>query len=67
MIAQEEEASEARDELQEMGKQVKVQVRVMMQSKMYAEAYQIVQQLRGMMPEDQELIGLEKELNTKFS
>lgn len=67
MIAQEEEASEARDELQEMGKQVKVQVRVMIQSKMYAEAYQIVQQLRGMMPEDQEFIGLEKELNTKFS
>ena len=67
MVEQEEEASEARDELQVMAEQVKEQVQVMMQSQMYAEAYSIVQQLRGMLPNDQELILLEKELQTKFS
>lgn len=65
--AQNAESNQARDELSEMAAQVKGQIQVMMQSGMYEQAYQIVQQLRGMLPEDEELLELEKELKRRFS
>lgn len=59
------ESNQARDELSEMAEQVKGQIQVLMQSGMYDQAYQIVQQLRGMLPGDEELIQLESELKGK--
>lgn len=68
---QEEQKAKAADaagaQLQEMAVEVKKQLLVLMQNNMYAEAYSIVQQLRGMLPQDEELIGLEEEIGRHFS
>lgn len=64
---QAEQAKAANDELRAMAVQVKKQITVLMESGMYAEAMQVVKQMRRMLPEDKELIRLEKELGLKFS
>ncbi|MGN0414059.1 MAG: hypothetical protein ACI4FX_01035 [Agathobacter sp.] len=61
------EASAANARLQEMAVEVKKQLFLLMENKMYAEAYSVVQQLRGMLPQDEELIGLEEEIGKHFS
>jgi hypothetical protein len=59
---QSEEARQAREQLQQMAKSVLQQVSVLIQNGMQAEALSTVRQLRGMLPEDQELAELEKKL-----
>jgi glycosyltransferase involved in cell wall biosynthesis len=59
---QNDEAQQAREQLQQMAKAVLQQVSVLIQNGMQAEALSTVRQLRGMLPEDQELAALEKEL-----
>ncbi len=64
---QQNAAAEANKELHAMAEQVLKQVHTMMEAGMYAEALPIVRQLRGMLPEDEEILQLEKELELKFS
>lgn len=56
------EANAANDQLQAMAIEVKKQLFVLMENKMYAEAYSVVQQLRRMLPQDEELMSLEEEI-----
>lgn len=60
-------AQAANKELLAMASQVKGQVHSLMEAGMYAEALPIVRQLRGMLPMDEELLQIEKELELKFS
>lgn len=64
---QAEAAADARDELQEMAKQVRAQVIQLMDQGMYMEAYEIVRQLRQMLPDDKETKRLEEKLEKQFS
>lgn len=64
---QAEQAKAATDEMYAMAEQVKQQVAVLMEAGMNAEALGIVRQLSQMLPEDQELMKLKRELELKFS
>ena len=64
---QAEAVADARDELQEMAKQVRAQVIQLMDQGMYMEAYEIVRQLRQMLPDDKETKRLEEKLEKQFS
>lgn len=67
----EEQKTKAADaagiQLREMAVEVKKQVLMLMDNKMYAEAYSVVQQLRKMLPKDEDLLGLEEEIGRHFS
>lgn len=67
---QEEQAKKAEaagEELAAMAVEVKKQLAVLIDGSMYAEAYAVVQQLKQMLPEDEDLKVLEKELKLRFS
>ncbi len=59
---QQEQAKGAQSELQLMAKEVKKQIAILLESGMRKEAYQVVCQLRAMIPDDVELETLEREL-----
>lgn len=59
---QSKQAKQAEDELGKMAADVKRQVITMTENGMYAEALEIVKQLRQMLPEDEDFIYLEQEL-----
>ena len=67
----EEQKTKAADaagiQLREMAVEVKKQVLMLMDNEMYAEAYSVVQQLRKMLPKDEDLLGLEEEIGRHFS
>lgn len=60
------EAQEAEDELQDMVSQVKPKVLMMLEGGMAAEAYQVVQQLRQMMPENPQVQQMEVLVQSKL-
>ncbi len=64
---QNQRAREAADEMQVMALQIKKQINTLMAAGMNAEAYEVVKQLRVMLPKDEELEILEQELKEKFS
>lgn len=64
---QNQKAKEAADEMQVMAVQIKKQISTLMAAGMYAEAYEVVKQLRAMLPRDEELKILEQELEERFS
>lgn len=59
---QQAEADAAKNQLHQMAAQVLVQVEQLQENGQYGEALAIVKQLRQMLPEDQEIMNLEKEL-----
>lgn len=59
---QEAEANVAKKQLQQMAAQVLAQVEQMKAQRQYEQALTIVKQLRQMLPEDEEILKLEKEL-----
>lgn len=61
------EADAAGKQLNAMAVEVKKQLAVLMENGMYAEAYSVVQQLRQMLPADEELVDWEKEIERRFS
>lgn len=64
---QAKQAKAAETELAAMAVEVKKQLSVLMDGGMYAEAFAVVQQLKGMLPDDPDLKALEEELKTRFS
>ena len=58
----EDQAQKAKSELQIMAEQIKGQVKIMLENGMKDQALGIVKQLRQMLPDDREVIKLEKEL-----
>lgn len=63
--AQNEQAQEAKNQLQQMAEQVIGQVQQMMTQGAYGEALGIVRQLRQMLPEDQDIQELERQLEER--
>ncbi len=63
----EQQARAAGEQLEQLAVEVKKQLVVLKENKMYAEAYSIVQQLKTMLPADKELEMIEEELKTHFS
>lgn len=64
---QSQAAESAQDQLQGMAAQIIKQVDTLCASGMYVEALGIVQQLRQMLPEDEKIMELEKNLQQHFS
>lgn len=70
LVGQEQEKLEkqqAENELDKMAAEVKQQVIALTENGMYAQALEIVKQLRQMMPEDEDFIYLEKELEQQLA
>ncbi|MCI5857667.1 MAG: hypothetical protein MR016_09960, partial [Agathobacter sp.] len=70
LVGQEQEKLEkqqAENELDKMAAEVKQQVITLTENGMYAQALEIVKQLRQMMPEDEDFIYLEKELEQQLA
>lgn len=61
------QAKAAGEELAAMAIEVKKQLAVLVDDGMYAEAFAIVQQLKAMLPDDEDLKAFEEDLKTRFS
>lgn len=61
------EAVENRKELLSLGEQIKTQIFVLLENRMYAEANNILSQLKNLLPEDLEIVQLEERVREGLS